>query len=322
MRAVQQQELTGPDGLAVVEVPEPVAGPDRLLVRVAASGVSFPDLLMGLGRYQARLDPPYVPGVEAAGTVVTAPEGSGFAAGDRVAAFVESGGWAELCLADPLRTVRLPDGLDPVAAAGMLMNYLTALFGLERRGRLRAGERVLVHGAAGGLGTACVQVAKGLGAQVVAVVSTPGKAEAARAAGADDVLVGDDWPARLRADVGPVDVVVDVVGEPVVLESLRALAPEGRYLVLGFAGGQIPSVALNRLLLRNVDVVGVAWGAFLAQHPAYVQEQWERLRPMLEAGSVAPAVGHLLPLEQAAEAVRLLADRAATGKVVLAVRQP
>lgn len=323
MRAVQQVRLTGPEGLELVETPRPEPRPGQLLVRVAASGVAFPDLLMSRGRYQVRPDPPYVPGVELTGTVEAAEPATGFAVGERVAAFGGSGGWADYAVVPAIQTVRVPPGIDLTEAAGLLMNYLTALFALDRRGRLRSGERVLVHGAAGGLGTACVQVAKALGAEVIAVVSTEAKARAARDAGADHAVVGPDWAAALRSlgggDGFPVDVVADIVGGAVVLDSLRALAPEGRYLVLGFAAGEIPSVAFNRLLLRNVDVVGVGWGPFLDQHPGVLAEQWDQLTGLIGAGLVHPPAAQILPLDRAADALRLLDERAATGKVLLAV---
>ncbi len=319
MRAVQQQELTGPDGLGLVELPRPTPVEGQVLVKVAAAGVSFPDLLLSQGRYQVRMEPPYVPGVEVAGEVVA--DAGEFHAGDQVAAFLGSGGWAEYAAAPLTMTVRVPANLPLIDAAGMLMNYQTALFGLQRRGAVRAGDTVLVHGAAGGVGTACIQVARGLGARVIAVASTPAKQQVAHAAGADEVVALDGWLAAVRELTARrgVDVIADPVGEPVISDSLRALAPEGRHLVLGFAGGGIPSVAANRLLLNNVSLVGVAWGAFLATEPELFARQWKILAGWVESGIVRPVVSQTFLLEQAADAVRAVQDRSAEGKVTLVV---
>ncbi len=202
------------------------------------------------------------------------------------------------------------------------MNYLTVHFALARRGRLRSGETVLVHGAAGGVGTAAVQLARALGARVIAVVSTEAKAEVARRAGAHETVPVEGFRqavAELTEGRG-VDVVVDPVGGDRFTDSLRALAPEGRLLVVGFTGGEIPTVKVNRLLLNNIEVVGVGWGAFWLPRPEYPREQWEEILPHLKAGRLDPLVGSTHPLERAADALRELDGRGATGKVVLRVR--
>lgn len=317
VRAVQVVDLVGPDGLRLADVPDPEGG-DAVVVEVHHAGVSFPDLLMSHGRYQRKPPVPFAPGVEVAGHVVSAPAGSGFAPGDRVASFVRVGGWATRVAARPGLTFALPDGIGLRAGAGMPMNYLTAHLALTRRGDVRRGETVVVHGAAGGLGTALVQAAKALGAQVVAVVSTAQKAALARDAGADDTVLGDGWLDAVRA-LAPagVDVVADTVGGDRFLDSVRALRKEGRLLVLGFAAGEIPSVPANRLLLKNVDVRGVAWGSLIEDEPAYPARQWKDVVDWVAAGHVRPVVGPELPMERAAEALRLLADRGATGKVTL-----
>ncbi len=322
MRAVQLERLEGPEGLKLVDLPEPEAG-DQVLIDVVAAGVSFPDLLLSKGQYQMKPPVPFVPGVEVAGVVRSAPAGAGVKAGDRVMAFTMLGGWAEVVAAPPHMTFRVPEGWSFEAAAGTVMNYHTAHFALHRRGRLKAGETVLVHGAAGGVGTASVQVARGAGARVLAVVSSEEKAEVARSAGADKALLSTgDWVSQVKdATQGRgVDVVMDPVGGDIFDLSLKCLAPEGRLLVVGFAGGRIPEVKVNRLLLKNVDVVGVAWGAFVMMEPQLTQEIARGLAELAEKGFVEPLVGSTFPLEQAAQALRELESRKATGKVVLRVR--
>ena len=322
MRAMQLERLEGPEGLKQVQLPEPEAG-DQVLIDVVAAGVSFPDLLLTKGLYQMKPDVPFVPGAEVAGVVRRAPAGAGVKEGERVMAFTMLGGWAETVVAPPGMTFRVPEAWSFEKAAGTVLNYHTAHFALHRRGRLRAGETVLVHGAAGGVGTASLQVARGAGARVIAVVSTEAKAEVARSAGADHAIVSEgDWVARVKAATGGrgVDVVMDPVGGDIFDLSLKCLAPEGRLLVVGFAGGRIPEVKVNRLLLKNVDVVGVAWGAFVMQEPALTAEIAQALEQLADKGVVDPVVGSVFALEQAAEALRSLDTRQALGKVVLRVR--
>ena len=323
MRALQLERLDGPEGLKLVDVPEPEAG-DQVLIDVRAAGVSFPDLLLTKGQYQMKPPLPFVPGVEVAGLVRSAPAGTGLKAGDRVMAFTMLGGWADVVAAPPGMTFRVPEGWSFEAAAGTVMNYHTAYFALHRRGRLKAAETVLVHGAAGGVGTAAIQVARGAGARVFAVVSSEEKAEVARSAGADKAFLSSgDWVSRVRdATKGRgVDVVMDPVGGDIFDLSLKCLAPEGRLLVVGFAGGRIPEVKVNRLLLKNVDVVGVAWGAFIMQEPELTAEIANGLASLSDKGFVEPVVGQVFALEQAAQALRELDSRKATGKVVLRIRE-
>lgn len=317
VRAVQVTELTGADGLRLVELPAP-SDEDAVLVDVRAAGVSFPDLLMSQGRYQRKPSVPFVPGVEVAGVVHRAPTASGFAPGDRVAAFVRVGGWATRVAVRPDLTFRLPDAISFRSGAGMPMNYLTAHLALTRRGGLREDETLLVHGAAGGLGTALLQAGRALGARVVGVVSTSEKAELAVSAGAHDAVLTSTWPDGVR-DLAPggVDVVADTVGGDRFLDSVRCLRKEGRLLVLGFAGGAIPTVQANRLLLKNVDVRGVAWGSLIEDEPGYPPQQWRELMEWYDAGHIMPVDGPAFPLVDAADALRVLADRAAVGKVTL-----
>ncbi len=314
MRAAQVSELAGPAALRIVEVDEPAADGGNLLLDVKAAGVAFPDLLLSRGQYQLKPDPPFTLGTELAGIVRVAPEGSGFAAGDRVMAMTMLGAFAEVAAALPALTFRLPDELDFAQGAGYVMNYHTAHFALVRRAELQAGETLLVHGAGGGVGTAAIQVGKGLGARVVGVVSSDEKERIAREAGADEVVRSDgDW----RKAAGPADVIFDPVGGSRFDESVRALATEGRLVVIGFTEGSIPSVAVNRLLLRNVSVVGAAWGAFAFERPEYVREVDEDLRRMVAAGHVRPLIGKRYPLERVRDALEDLDGRRAVGKIVL-----
>lgn len=315
--AVQVVELAGPAGLRDVHLPEP-RDPDSVVVEVFSAGVSFPDLLMSRGEYQRKPALPFVPGVEVAGRVYAAPAGSMFRTGDRVAGFVRVGGWAGRVAVRPDLTFPLPDEISFRSGAGIPMTYLTAHLALTRRCRVEAGQVVLVHGAAGGLGTALVQCAKALGAQVIAVVSTAAKARSARAAGADAVVEVDDWGAQVRR-MAPdgVDVVADPVGGDRLLDSLRCLRREGVLLVLGFAGGAIGSIAPNRLLLRNIDVRGVAWGSLIETDPDYPARQWRDVLDWVRDGHVRPVDGPAFRHTEAAAALRTLDERAGQGKVTL-----
>ncbi|MCK9248306.1 MAG: NADPH:quinone oxidoreductase family protein [Solirubrobacteraceae bacterium] len=320
MRAVRLVGLDGPGSYVPAEVPVPAwASSDAVLVRVAAAGVGFPEALLARGRYQYRHELPVILGAEVAGTVVAAPSGSRFAPGDRVAALPFVGGFAEWVLAAPDRVFPLPRHLDDAEGAALPSNYLTALFALEDRGRVVAGETVVVHGAAGGLGTAALQVGRALGARMIAVVGTEAKAEVARAAGAHAAVVfDDDWRTRV-ADHAPdgVQAIFDPVGGERFTDGLRALAPGGRMIVVGFAEGTIPEVRVNRLLLRNVSVVGAALGSHMDADPNAITTLAARLVPLLEEHAVRPPVGARLPLERVADAVRLIEAREATGKVVV-----
>ena len=322
MRAVQILELTGPDGLTVVEVPEPRAA-GGVLVDVEAAGVSFADLLVSQGRYQMREEPPFIPGMEAAGTVRVAPEGCGLAAGDRVCGSV-SGAFAEVAVGRPRNLFRIPDSLSWAEGAALTVNYQTAVFALVERARFEAGESLLVLGAAGGTGTSVIQVARGLGAsKIVGLVSTEEKARVARDAGADEVvLISDKWKDEARTAAGPAgfDVVYDPVGDDLFLDGLRTLAPHGRLIVIGFAGGSIPQLKVNRLLLNNIAVVGAAWGEAMRREPEMPARIHERLVPLIERGFIRPPIGASFPLERAADAYRRFAERTAVGKIILDVR--
>ena len=272
---IQIAELTGPDtALKLVDVPEPepshmMTPGSGVVVDVHAAGVSFPEVLQTRGEYQFKPPLPFVPGSEVGGIVRSAPDGAAVTAGDRVAAFCMLGGFAEVAVAPAHFAFKLPDELDFAQGAALVLNYHTAYFALKLRGRLAEGETVLVHGAAGGVGTASLQVAKGLGARTIAVVSSDEK-EASRARpGADDVVRSDGaWKDEAKEiSGGGVDIVLDPVGGDRFTDSLRSLREGGRVVVVGFTGGSIPEVKVNRLLLNNTEVIGAGWGAYVMAKP-------------------------------------------------------
>jgi len=310
----------------VVDLPEPEAthplsqDGNVVIIDVDVAGVSFPDLLQSRGEYQLKPDLPFIPGAEVAGTVRSAPEGSVHKPGDRVMAMCLLGAFAETVAAPEFMTFHLDDALDAAQGAGLVLNYHTAYFSLVTRGKLQAGETVLVHGAAGGVGSAALQVAKGLGARTIAIVSDDEKEAIARQAGADEVFrSGGPWKDEVRA-AGRADIVIDPVGGDRMTDSLRSLNEEGRLVVVGFTGGSIPEVKVNRLLLNNVSVVGAGWGAYVLPKPALNGEIQAELDKLIDSGHVRPIVGARFPLERAAEALELIDGRRAVGKVVLDVR--
>ncbi|OBG18215.1 NADPH:quinone oxidoreductase [Mycolicibacterium celeriflavum] len=323
MRAIQIASLDGPSAAKLVEVDEP-DGSDAVVIDVHAAGVAFPDVLQSRGLYQYKPEMPYTPGGEVAGVVRSAPPDAHVQAGDRVAALTMlCGAMAEVVALPAERVFKLPNNVSFEAGAGLLFNDLTMHHALRTRGRLAEGETVLVHGAAGGIGTSTLRLAPAWGAsRVIAVVSSEDKAEVARAAGATDVVLADGFKDAVKGltDGRGVDIVVDPVGGDRFTDSLRSLAPGGRLLVIGFTGGEIPTVKVNRLLLNNVDAVGVGWGAWTFTHPNYLAEQWAELEPLLASGKVSAPQPQVFPLERAADAIAALEDRSAKGKVVVAVR--
>src|SRR4051812_6514632 len=286
MRAIQITELTGPEtALQVVDVPEPepshmLTPGSGVLVDVHAAGVSFPEVLQTRGQYQVKPDVPFVPGSEVGGIARDS--------GKRVAAMCMLGGFAEVAVAPEFLVFELPDELDFAQGAALVLNYHTAYFSLVTRGRLAEGETVLVHGAAGGVGTATLQVAKGLGARTIGVVSSDDKERVAREAGADEVVRSDGpWKDAVK-ELGGVDMVIDPVGGDRFTDSLRSLREEGRAVVVGFTGGSIPEVRVNRLLLNNLEVIGAGWGAYVMGRPDFNRQIGAALEPLIEDGHVRP----------------------------------
>lgn len=323
MRAIRVTSLDGPQSLELAEVDEPAAD-GGIVVDVHAAGVAFPDALLTRGLYQYRPELPFTLGAELAGVVRSAPDGAQVKSGDRVLGLTMIGGaMADTAVLSADRVFPLPDNVSFEAGAGLLFNDLTVYFALTVRGRLARGETVLVHGAAGGIGTSTLRLAPALGAsRVIAVVSTEEKKDVALAAGATDVVLADgfkDAVAELTGGKG-VDIVMDPVGGDRFTDSLRSLAPAGRLLVVGFTGGEIPTVKVNRLLLNNVDVVGVGWGGWTMTHPGALAEQWEGLAALLKSGRLAVPQPDVYPISRAAEAVASLENRTARGKVVVRVR--
>ncbi|WP_024442445.1 MULTISPECIES: NADPH:quinone oxidoreductase family protein [unclassified Mycobacterium] len=323
MRAVQISRLDGPAAAQVVDLDEP-AGAGLVVIDIHAAGVAFPDVLQSRGLYQHKPEPPFVPGGEAAGVVRSAPADAHVRPGDRVAVLTMlNGGMAQVIAVPAAQVFKLPDTVSFEAGAGLLFNDLTVLFALTTRGRLAEGATVLVHGAAGGIGTSTLRLAAPLGAsRVIAVVSTEAKAEVARAAGATDTVLADGFREAVAELTGGrgVDLVLDPVGGDRVTDSLRSLAPGGKLLVVGFTGGDIPTVKVNRLLLNNIDVVGVGWGAWVMSHPGELERQWETLEPLLASGKVAAPQPDVFGLDRAADALAALENRTAAGKVVLRMR--
>lgn len=317
MRAFVLASTESPPGLAEIAVPQPLAGEVRL--RIRACGLNFADLLMAKGQYQERPALPFVMGMEVAGVIDALGEGvRGLAVGQRVAAFAGQGGLAEQGCFPAVRCLPIPEGMSFEQAAGFMVAYGTSHVALAHRARLAAGQTLLVLGAAGGVGLTAVELGAQMGARVVAMARGADKLAVARAAGAE-VLIdseGADLKTVFKA-LGGVDVVYDAVGEPAATAALRALKPEGRYVVIGFAGGGVPQFPANLLLVKNIDVIGLYWGGYAAFRPEVITQSLRDLLAMFEAGRLHPHVSHALPLERVAEGMELLRSRASTGKVVI-----
>ncbi|WNM38483.1 NADPH:quinone oxidoreductase family protein [Micromonospora halotolerans] len=324
MKAWQVTALGEPvDVLRLVDVADPAPGPGQLVVRVLASPANFPDVLMCRGEYQVKPELPFTPGVELCGEVVALGAGvAGFAVGDRVlgGATLPHGGFAEYALLEAASTFPAPAALDDAEAAALYIGYQTGWFGLHRRAGLRAGETLLVHAAAGGVGSAAVQLGKAAGARVIGVVGGPEKAEVARALGADVVVDrrAEDFVEVVKAETGGrgADVVYDPVGGDTYQRSTKCVAFEGRILVVGFAGGRIQSAALNHALVKNYSIVGLHWGLYQRHDPAAVVECHRALTALAAQGAVRPLVSERLPLGEVADGVQRLADGSTVGRVV------
>jgi NADPH2:quinone reductase len=323
MRAVVVDRWMQPSELRVTEVAEPRLLPGTLALAVRAAGCNFFDILMVQGRYQLKPPFPFVPGAEVAGVVEAVGEGAaGFRPGDRVLASCGLGGFAERAVVPARAAHAMPPGMSFAEGASLPIVYPTAYAGLVHRGRLKAGETLLVHAAAGGVGLAAVQIGKALGARVIATAGGPDKLEVARRAGAD-VLIdygSEDFVARVKEATGGrgADVIYDSVGGDVFEGSLKCIAWNGRLVVIGFAGGTIPSVAANRILLKNIEVTGLHWGAYAQHQPEAVPEVFRALFGLYEEGRIRPVVFRSYPLEDVAQALADLGSRKTFGKVVLA----
>lgn len=321
MRQVVCQQWGPPEQLEVVEGPDPVPGPGQVVVAVEAAGVNFVDALFVAGTYQIKVPPPFVPGSELAGTVAAVGEGvEGPAVGDRVLSSVGLGAWTTHAVVRADGLVPVPDGLDLPTAAALVQSTCTAWFSLTRRTTVAAGETVLVLGAAGGVGLAAIDVARALGARVIAAASTAEKLADAVAAGAHETIAYEDEDLKVRArelSGGGVDVVVDPVGGAHTDAALRALGVGGRLLVIGFAAGSIPSLPANQVLLKNRSVLGVDWGAWAMADPAAQRALLDEVLAAVGDGRLHPAAPSTRPLAEAGAVLDDLLHRRLRGKVVL-----
>jgi NADPH:quinone reductase len=311
-------DFTGPAAVHWTQVEEPAAD-GGVVIDVVAAGVSFADLLQTTGAYQLQLPLPFTPGMDAAGVVRSARPDLGLAAGQRIAVLVSYGCWQEVISAPAERVLALPEDMSLEAAAAVPLNYLTGLLALVRRGRAQPGETLLVHGGAGGVGTAAIQLGRALGLRTIAVVGDQAKRQFAVRSGADHAVLASGWLDSVRDLVGDraVDLVLDPVGGDRMTDSLRSLAPEGRLLVLGFAAGEIPTVKVNRLLLGNTAVVGVASREFFDQQPNTVAELWAQLLELRQTRALPDPPTQRFPFADARGALEAIASRQTTGKVVL-----
>jgi NADPH2:quinone reductase len=322
VRAVLCEDYQGVDALRIGDVDLPAPGPGEVAIDVAAAGVNFADTLIVAGKYQEKPQTPFSPGFEIAGTVTAVGEGvSHVGVGERVMAVLSKGGYAESAIAPGAAVFPIPETLDFVTAAGFPITYGTAHGALVWRAGLKAGETLVVHGAAGGAGLAAVEVGKALGARVIATAGGPEKLEVARRHGADEVIDYREEDVRVRVkeltDGAGADVVFDPVGGKVFEASLRSIAWCGRIVVIGFASGDVPSAPANILLVKNVSVMGFNWASYWKKAPELLHKEFEELFRWYEAGSLHPLVSHTFGLGEAQDAMRMLQNRKATGKVVI-----
>lgn len=328
MKAMLSVETGGPETLRLLERPDPKAGPGQVVIAIAACGLNYPDVLMIQDLYQRRIERPFSPGIEVAGIVESVGEGvTGLVAGQRVAAWIDHGGLAEKVAADADRCVAIPDDMPFDQAAGFLVVYGTSYFALKTCADVKPDERVLVLGAAGGVGLAAVELAQAMGCSVVAATSSPAKAELARQRGAHHAIVysGEDFDRNaakaftrevVEISGGGIDAVYDPVGGAYAEAALRAVNWEGRYLVVGFTAG-IPSLPMNLALLKGARIIGVLWGAYLRRNRDEGERLLGELFDLYRAGKIRPTVSATFPLREAGEALATLASRRATGKVVV-----
>jgi NADPH2:quinone reductase len=322
MRAVRCHELIGPTGLRVDDIPDPSPGAGEVLIEVKAAGLNFPDVLLSHGKYQFKPTPPFVPGGEAAGVVSAVGAGvTTVAVGDRVAATLLHGAFAEKIVVPEMATTKIPDAVDFEVAAATLLTYLTTLHALDDRAQLRAGETLLVLGAAGGVGTAAVELGKVMGARVIAAASTDDKVAFCKSHGADDGInySTEDLKERVKAltSGNGVNVVYDPVGGAHSEQALRSIAWEGRYLVVGFAAGEIPKIPLNLVLLKGCQIVGVFWGSFALRETARNRAHATRIFDWVAERKLVPHVDATFPFARASEALERMARREVKGKLVL-----
>jgi len=329
MKAMLCKEYGPPETLVLSDVPSPKPGPGQIVVQVKSCGVNFPDVLIIENKYQFKPALPFAPGAEIAGVVKELGEGvTRVKVGDRVIASVGNGGMQEQVIADPNRCIPMPDGMAFETASALVLTYGTSHYALKDRAKLKAGEILVVLGAAGGVGLAAVELGKAMGARVVAGASSQEKVDLAKKHGADDGFVyptgklsrdqQKEFSEQIKQATGGkgADVLYDPVGGDYAEPAVRAMAWEGRYLVIGFTAG-IPSVPLNLTLLKSCDIQGVFWGAFTARNPERNKEHLAEIMRWTVEGKIKPYISARFPLARAGEAIRMLADRKAQGKVVV-----
>jgi NADPH:quinone reductase len=324
MKAVLCKALDGASGLEIVDLPDPVARPGEVVVRVHAAALNFFDTLITRGTYQTKPELPFSPSGEIAGVIEALGAGvTGFAVGQRVMAYLGYGGARERVVVAVERLILIPDGVNDDVASGLSITYGTALYGLRVRAELQAGETVCVLGASGGAGLAAIEVAKMMGARVIAVASSAEKLAVCQAHGADvlvDYETVDLRSALKAAAPAGVDVVYDCVGGPHAEAAVRSLAWQGRFLVIGFASGEIPKLPLNLLLLKGASAIGVFWGDYVRRNPAAHREDMALALDGVVKGQLTPHVSHVVPLGDVQAAFGLLEARKAVGKIVLSLK--
>ncbi|MEN3952425.1 NADPH:quinone oxidoreductase family protein [Iodidimonas sp. SYSU 1G8] len=322
MKAIMCRAYGDLSVLKLEEIADPVAGPGQALVRIRACGINFADSIMTAGKYQNQPELPFTPGSEIAGDIVALGAGvEGFSVGDRVMGLPGRGGYAELVAVDAGRLTRLPDGLSYEQAASFAVTYGTSHVALLHRARLQAGETLLVHGAAGGVGLTAVEIGRIIGARIIATAGGPEKLAIARAAGAHETIdyLSEDIRKRVKELTGGrgADVVYDPIGGDVFDASLRCVAFEGRILVIGFAGGRVPQIPANHVMVKNVDIIGVNRPSYDTLAPEVSRRSQEQLLDWLAEGKLRPLVSRTFPLERAVEALDSVVTRKSTGKVVI-----
>lgn len=326
MRALVCNAYGPPESLVIEDRDDPQPGANQLVIDVVAAGINFPDVLVIAGKYQVKTEPPFVPGNEAAGVVSAVGEGvKGFAVGDRVVGMTQGGAFAEKCVVDASKCMPVPPGLNFDQAAGFTVTYGTSYHALRQSTELLAGETLLVLGAAGGVGIAAVEVGKAIGARVIAAASSDEKLDFAREAGADETVNYSKVSLRdsikaLTDDQG-VDVVYDPVGGELAQQALRSLGWHGRYLVVGFAAGDIPCFPANIVLLKEASIIGVWWGTWAAKNPEGQVQNMKDMAAMIAKGKLRPRVTEAYPLDDYKQAFAAITERRARGKVILRMNQ-
>ncbi len=322
MKAILCHEFSGPSGLTLEEIPAPVPGPGEIRLAVRACGINFADSLITAGRYQVKPSLPFSPGFEVSGDILEIGAGvEELQIGDRVLGIAYIGGYAEQSVLPATQIVPIPSTMPYTHAAAFPVAYGTSHVALAHRARLKPQEVLVVHGAAGGVGLTAVEIGKQLGARVIATASTPEKLEVARQHGADHLVSSSKGDVRFRikalTDGRGADVVYDPVGGDLFTASLRSINFEGRILVIGFAGGTVPQIPANYVLVKNIDVIGLNWPAYLDRNPKVLQASLQTMLSWYEKGRVCPHVSETYPLERALEGLQRVLDRKSTGRIVI-----